>query len=469
MLPDQPRLMIVDDDPVTCEMLCEVFAAEGFVSRFVRSGEAAVASLADETLDVLVSDIRMKTPFDGLALLDHVRQAYPHIPVVLMTAFGSVDTAVRAVKQGAFDYVSKPFDIDALVATVRRALAARSIVQPARRTDDDEQHAPGLVGRTPAMLEVYKMIARVSDSPASVLITGESGTGKELVARAIHVHGARHLAPFVAINCGALTETLLESELFGHVRGSFTGAVANKPGIFEQAQAGTVFLDEVSEMSTGLQVKLLRVLQERELVPVGGSSPVTVNVRVIAASSRDPETLMSSESLRHDLLYRLNVINIQLPPLRERREDISLLAGHFLRKHTPGDRTPPQLTDAALSYLSNYPWPGNVRELENAIERAVTLNQSGPIVPGDLPRKIFKPHAEQLPVASVDELQPLFAGLPSAEEVQRRYLLHVLEATGGNRKRAAEILGINRKTLYRMAARFGIDLKGGSEKFPPGN
>src|SRR5437899_9147982 len=259
MSPEAPRLMVVDDDPVTCDLLCEVFAAEGFASRFVQSGEAAIASLAVESPDVLVSDIRMTKPDDGLALVDHVRQAYPHIPVVLMTAFGSVDTAVRAVKQGAFDYVSKPFDIDALVATVRRALAARSIVQPARRTDDDEQHAPGLVGRTPAMLEVYKMIARVSDSPASVLITGESGTGKELVARAIHVHGARATDPFVGINCGALTETLLESELFGHVKGSFTGAIANKAGIFEQARSGTVFLDEVSQMSPGLQVKLLRV------------------------------------------------------------------------------------------------------------------------------------------------------------------------------------------------------------------
>src|SRR6266446_3569190 len=422
MLPDQPRLMIVDDDPVTCEMLCEVFAAEGFASRFVQSGDAAVSLLADEPLDVLVSDIRMKTPFDGLALLDHVRQQYPHLPVVLMTAFGSVDTAVRAVKQGAFDYVSKPFNIDALVATVRRAL----------------------------------------------LITGESGTGKELVARAIHVHGERHLAPFVAVNCGALTETLLESELFGHVRGSFTGAVANKPGIFEQAQAGTVFLDEVSEMSTGLQVKLLRVLQERELVPVGGSSPITVNARVIAASGRDSETLMSSETFRHDLLYRLNVINIQLPPVRERREDISLLAGHFLRKHTPRNQTPPQLDETALSYLNHYAWPGNVRELENALERAVTLNQSGPITAVDLPRKIFEPKTQAAPLTQSDEFAPLFAGLPPIEEIQRRYLLHVLAATDGNRKRAAEILGINRKTLYRMAARFGIDLKGGSEKFPPG-
>src|SRR5258707_5897977 len=308
MLPDPPRLMIVDDDPVTCEMLCEVFAAEGFASRFVQSGDAAVSLLADEPLDVLVSDIRMTTPLDGLALLDHVRQQYPHLPVILMTAFGSVDTAVRAVKQGAFDYVSKPFDIDALVATVRRALLAKSIVAPARPIDADEPYAPGLVGRTPAMLEVYKMIARVSDSPASVLITGESGTGKELVARAIHVHGARHQAPFVAVNCGALTESLLESELFGHVKGSFTGAVANKSGIFEQAGEGTVFLDEVSETSPALQVKLLRVLQEREVVPVGGTEVVKVRARVIAASNGDLEKLSNAGAFRRDLLYRLNVI-----------------------------------------------------------------------------------------------------------------------------------------------------------------
>jgi len=464
MPPDQPRLMIVDDDPVTCEMLCEVFAAEGFASRFVQSGDAALSLLADEPLDVLVSDIRMKTPFDGLALLDHVRQQYPHLPVVLMTAFGSVETAVRAVKQGAFDYVSKPFDIDALVATVRRALLAKSIAAPESPVDTDEQYASGLVGRTPGMLEVYKLIARVSDSPASVLITGESGTGKELVAQAIHAHGARHRAPFVAVNCGALTETLLESELFGHVKGSFTGAVTNKLGIFEQAQAGTVFLDEVSEMSTGLQVKLLRVLQERELVPVGGSQPITVNARVIGASSRDPESLMSGGTFRHDLLYRLNVINIQLPPLRDRRDDIPLLAAHFLRKHTSNNRTPPQLEDTALSCLRSYSWPGNVRELENAMERAITLNQRGPITPADLPRKIFKPLAEASPVAPADGIASLFVGLPSAEEVQRRYLLHVLDATGGNRKRAAEILGINRKTLYRIAARLEIDLAGGAEK-----
>jgi DNA-binding NtrC family response regulator len=457
MSPEAPRLLVVDDDPVTCELLCEVFAREGFVTRFMQSGEAALESLADEPVDVVVSDIRMKTRVDGLALLELVRLHYPELPVVLMTAFGSVETAVRAVREGAFDYISKPFDIDALVATVRRALASRSIVQPQPVPDDEDQLSARLVGHTPAMLEVYKMIARVSDSPAAVLITGESGTGKELVARAIHVHGEKSSAPFVGINCGALTETLLETELFGHVKGSFTGAIANKPGIFEQAGEGTVFLDEVSEMSTGLQVKLLRVLQEREVVPVGGAVPIRVQARVIAASNRDPDTLMAGDSFRHDLLYRLNVINIHLPPLRERRDDIPLLIAHFLRKHTAGNPTPPQLDEASSAYLNNYSWPGNVRELENAIEHAVTLKQTGPITPADLPAKICSKNSEIRSAPVVDDLAPLFAGLPSVDEMERRYLLHVLEATGGNRKRSAEILGINRKTLYRMAARFGID------------
>ena len=454
---EAPRLMVVDDDPVTCDLLCEVFAAEGFASQFVHSGEAAIASLAVESPDVLVSDIRMTKPDDGLALLDHVRHEYPQLPVVLMTAFGSVDTAVRAVKQGAFDYVSKPFDINALVATVRRALAVNSINQPEPIGDEEYQPASGLVGRTPAMLEIYKMIARVADSPAAVLITGESGTGKELVARAIHVNGERAIEPFVGINCGALTESLLESELFGHVKGSFTGAIANKAGIFEQAGSGTVFLDEVSQMSPGLQVKLLRVLQEREVVPVGGNTHITVKARVIAASNRDPELLMSSDNFRHDLLYRLNVINLHLPPLRERREDVLLLVTHFLRKHTREGQTPPRMDDAALKALTTYAWPGNVRELENAIERAVTLNQAGPITKADLPSKIAAPIAQTLSSDNEDNLVALFEGLPSIDELERRYLLHVLEATD-NRTRAAEILGINRKTLYRMAARLGVEL-----------
>jgi DNA-binding NtrC family response regulator len=451
--------MVVDDDPVTCELLCEVFTAEGFNPRFVQSCDAALASLTKESADVVISDIRMGSIDEGLALLEEVHQQYPQVPVVLMTAFGSVDTAVRAVKQGAFDYVSKPFDIDALVATVRRALAGKSPPTPVSLTEEHEQQrASGLVGRTPAMLEVYKMIARVADSPAAVLISGESGTGKELVARAIHAHGERAGKPFVAINCGAITETLLETELFGHVKGSFTGAIANKPGIFEQAGQGTVFLDEVSEMSTALQVKLLRVLQEKEVVPVGGSATIRIEAHVIAATNRDPDELATSREFRQDLLYRLNVINLRVPALRERREDIALLVAHFIRKHTLDERTPPQIDDRALSLLINYPWPGNVRELENAIERAVTLNRVGPIVIADLPPKLTASIPGEPAGGNVATPAGLFEGLPSLEEMERRYLQHVLRATNGNRKRAAEILDVNRKTLYRMAERLRIDL-----------
>src|SRR6185295_18418192 len=330
-----PQILTVDDDAVTCELLCEVFAREGFGAVFANSGEAALEVVAQQPPDLLLSDIRMKTPLDGLSLLEMVRREYPSIPVVLMTAFGSIETAIRAVKEGAFDYISKPFNIDELVAIVRRALANGTSKQ-VKSDLDDEERSSGLIGRTPAMLEIYKMIARVSDSRAAVLISGESGTGKELVARAIHNHGSRSNERFVAVNCGALTETLLESELFGHVKGSFTGAIANKPGIFEQAGEGTVFLDEISETSPALQVKLLRVLQEREVVPVGGTEPIKVGARVIAASNSDLEKLSASGAFRSDLLYRLNVIQLHLPPLRERREDIHLLVAHFLRKHAPG-------------------------------------------------------------------------------------------------------------------------------------
>jgi len=407
---------------------------------------------------LLLSDIRMKTRLDGLSLLELVRRDCSRTPVVLMTAFGSIETAIRAVKEGAFDYISKPFNIDELVAIVRRALSNGTSKQPSAILED-EGRTSGLVGRTPAMLEVYKMIARVSDSSAAVLVTGESGTGKELVARAIHTHSPRASAPFVAVNCGALTETLLESELFGHVKGSFTGATGNKRGIFEHADDGTVFLDEVSETSPGLQVKLLRVLQEREVVPVGGTEVVKVRARVIAASNSDLEKLSAAGAFRRDLFYRLNVIQLHLPPLRERREDIPLLVAHFILKHVLNGQPPTAIDEEAMRDLSAYSWPGNVRELENVIERAITLSQGGRITSDDLPPRIRLEHSGNgTPPLSPDDLADLFAGLPGLDELERRYILHVLDATGGNRKRTAEILGINRKTLYRMAARFEIEL-----------
>jgi len=451
-----PQILTVDDDAVTCELLCEVFAREGFGAAFANSGESALAVVAQHPPDLLLSDIRMKTKLDGLSLLEIVRREYPSIPVVLMTAFGSIETAIRAVKEGAFDYISKPFNIDELVAIVRRALATGNGKQVTSDFEEEERSS-GLIGRAPAMLEIYKMIARVSDSPAAVLISGESGTGKELVARAIHNHGTRSTERFVAVNCGALTETLLESELFGHVKGSFTGAIANKRGIFEQAGEGTVFLDEISETSASLQVKLLRVLQEREVVPVGGTEPIKVGARVIAASNSDLEKLSAAGAFRGDLLYRLNVIQLHLPPLRQRREDIHLLVAHFLRKHTPGPSLAIAPDQKTMQCLIAYSWPGNVRELENVIERAITLNQGGVITIEDLPARIRPQPSHDTTPLSADEIDQLFSGLPNLDEIERRYILHVLEATGNNRKRTAEILGINRKTLYRMAARFEIE------------
>jgi two-component system response regulator AtoC len=455
----RPSIAVVDDDLVTCELLCEVFMQEGFTVEFARSGEAALETIARTLPDVVVSDIRMRTRLDGLALLDRVRRDHPTIPVVLITAFGSIETAIRAVKEGAFDYISKPFEIGALVATIRRALAIRATA-PAIAADADQPDdvSRQMIGRSPAMLEVYKLVARVADAEAAVLITGESGTGKELVARAIHRNGVRHAQPFIAVNCGALTETLLESELFGHVKGSFTGAIAARQGIFEQARGGTVFLDEAGETSSGLQVKLLRVLQEREVVPVGGTTPVPIRARVIAASNSDLERLARTGGFRRDLLYRLNIINIHLPSLRERREDIPLLAAHFLSKYSPGATTPSMLSETALRVLVANEWPGNVRELENTIERAVTLNRGGLITEEDFPLSVREPQTPADATNAACEPAALFAGLPTIDEMVRRYCLHVLRAAGGNRKRASEILGINRRTLYRMALRFHIDL-----------
>lgn len=450
--------MVVDDDPVTCELLCEVFEKQGYVTRFEQSSEAAIGALVGFCPDVIVSDIRMKARHDGLNLLEQVRHKSPETRVILMTAFGSVDTAIRAVKVGAFDYISKPFRIDEVVSTVRRALMVQAPAQTTADLEDSDESesVSGLVGRNPAMLEIYKMIGKLSDAPAAVLITGESGTGKELIARAIHMHGKRHSAPFVAVNCGALTETLLESELFGHVKGSFTGAVANKRGIFEQAGRGTVFLDEIGETSPALQVKLLRVLQEREIVPVGGSSSIKVSARVIAATNSDLENLSKHGSFRQDLLYRLNVINLHLPALRDRRDDIPLLISHFLRKHTPAGQVPPSVANDALLKLIGYSWPGNVRELENVVERATTLYQGGAITLSDLPPKVLA-GADEEPGAAEPSAETA-QGTLTIDELERQHLVHVLGITGGNRKRAAEILGINRRTLYRMAERFGIDL-----------
>jgi DNA-binding NtrC family response regulator len=373
----------------------------------------------------------------------------------MMTAFGSIETAIRAIKEGAYDYVSKPFKLEEIKLTIHRALEQSRLFRENLQYRQElitKYKIENIVGRSPQMLQVYKTIARVAESRSTVLISGESGTGKELVARAIHFNSLRASKPFVAVDCGSLAETLLESELFGHVRGAFTGAVISKKGLFEEADGGTCFLDEVGDISLSMQAKLLRVLQEHEIKRVGGTETIKIDVRIVAATNKNLEELVAEKKFREDLFYRLNVVFIHLPSLRERAEDIPLLADHFLRKYAVENAKPvSQISQEALEHLARYGWPGNVRELENVIERAVTLSHHSIILPEDLPRRLTVEPAE-------DSSRSLPSHIPLSE-LEKLYLQKVLEETGGNKKKAAAILGIDRRTLYRMAARYGLTIK----------
>jgi DNA-binding NtrC family response regulator len=452
-----PDILVVDDDRETCRFMEELLRHDGRRIQLAYGPAEALERARSGRFDLVVSDINLNAEMSGIDLLRSFKQADPRVEVVLISGFGTLDTAVEAVRAGAFDYISKPFDIAEVQATVERALkhralSARSALPPMA----DEPPPPhGLVGRSRGMLAVYKQIAHASAADAPVLIVGETGTGKELVARAIHAHSPRGTRPFVPLNCGALAESLLESELFGHVRGAFTGAVVDKKGVFEQAHGGTIFLDEIGEMTPAVQVKVLRTIEQGEVRPVGGSRVLSVDVRVVAATHRDLEKEVRNGGFRQDLFYRLNVFPIGVPPLRERREDIPLLAAHFLRVASERSPAPAALTPQALSALMAGDWPGNVRELENMLQRLVLAAKGGMIDVDDLPAEL-----KQRP-AVLNEA--LFEGLPPLDELERRYLIHVLDATKGNRSRAAEVLGIDRRTLYRMAERFGIDL-GGDEK-----
>ena len=440
------RILIVDDDGETCRFMAELLERQDREIRTTQHVSEAL-TLAKQPFDLLISDINLDAQQNGMDVLRVFKQANARGHVVLISGFGTLQTAIDAVRAGAFDYISKPFNISEVKATVERALSDVGIPLAPRPSLDVPP--PGLIGRTAGMLSVYKQIAHAANAAAPVLIIGDSGTGKELVARAIHAHGRRAGRPFVPINCGALTESVLESELFGHTRGSFTGAIADTKGIFEQATGGTVFLDEIGETSAALQVKLLRVLQEGEVRPVGGSRLVKVDVRVVAATNVDLEREVAAQRFRQDLFYRLSVIVIRVPALRDRREDIPLLIQTFLQNACARAGKRIELSSGAISALTAYRWPGNVRELENTIERLVVFSRGSVIDVSDLPFKATGP----------DLHERLFADLPSLDEIERRYLLHVIEQVGGNRTRAAEVLGIDRRTLYRMAERFSIDLK----------
>ena len=443
------KILIVDDDRDTCSFMTELLAQPGREIHSAHDPAGALALIQVQPFDVIVSDINLNAQSSGLDLLREFKNAHPGGQVVLISGFGTLETAIEAIRAGAFDYVSKPFNIAEIKATVGRALAQAAhgeVAPPPRGRLEPET----LLGRSAAMLEVYKQIARAADSSAPVLIQGESGTGKELVARAIHSHGRRTSRPFVAVNCGAIAETLLDSELFGHARGSFTGAIGDRRGLFEQAGDGTMFLDEIGETSPALQVKLLRVLEESEVRPVGATRTVSVAARIIAATNVDLAREVAENRFRQDLFYRLSVIVIVVPPLRERRGDIPLLISRFLESACNRASRRVDFAPEAIEALTAYAWPGNVRELENTIERLVLFSRASILEAGDLPPAIKSrgPGLEE----------GLFTDLPTLDELERRYLLHVLRTVDGNRSRAASVMGVDRRTLYRMAERFGVKL-----------
>jgi DNA-binding NtrC family response regulator len=447
-----PRILIVDDDRDTCRFMADLLEKPGREIESAYDPESALTLVRERPFDLVISDINLNADRSGLDILKAFRQSSPRGHVLLISGFGTLETAIDAVRAGAFDYISKPFDINEVKATVERALAQTGPAPgPSSAVPSRDVRPPALLGRTAPMLAVYKQIAHAADAAVPVLVVGESGTGKELVARAVHAHGRRAARPFVAVNCGAIAESLLESELFGHVRGSFTGAISDTKGLFEQANGGTVFLDEIGETSAALQVKLLRVLEEGELRAVGASRATKVDVRVVAATNVDLEKEVAEQRFRQDLFYRLSVIVVRVPPLRERRADIPLLVGQFLLNACSRAGRQVEFTAGALDALTAHPWPGNVRELENTVERLVLFSRGATIDVGDLPEGFH---------GTPPELgDRLFAGLPPLDEIERRYLVHVLESVGGNRTKAAEIMGIDRRTLYRMAERFGLDLK----------
>ena len=452
------HILVVDDDQDSCELLREIFSAEGWQVDTALTPSQAFNLAKKETIDLVVSDVNLEANQSGLDLLKDLRA---QCPVILVTGFGTLDSAVEAAREGAWDFISKPFKVQEVVATARRALAqdrSRTTGRTAEQLSAPYEQG-GLLGRSPVMIGLYKEIARVAPTRSTVLIVGDSGTGKELVARSIHQHSTRSSGPFVAVNCGALTETLLEAELFGHVRGAFTGAVGDRKGLWEEATGGTLFLDEVGETSPAFQVKLLRALQESEIRRVGSSRSTQVDARVLAATNRNLEREVKTGKFREDLFYRLSVVTLRVPALSERRTDIPLLAERFLSLvlDREGHRQI-TLSEETVRTLVAYDWPGNVRELESAIEYAVLHARGNEIVPDDLPVKL---QSDQVRSAARSPLSALFEDLPALDELERRYLLYVLEVAGGNRTRAAEILGIDRRTLYRMIERHNVDAHNG--------
>jgi DNA-binding NtrC family response regulator len=452
-----PNVLIVDDESGMVETLEILLRGEGYRVLTALGGKAGMAALDEERVpDLVISDIRMPGA-TGLEILSKAQGRDPELPVILMTAQASLQSAMQAVNDGAFYYLQKPFSNDELLAICRRAVETRSLKVENRKLKREIKRAgrgggPRPIGQSRSFLKVLELAETSAPTDSTLLISGESGTGKEVLARYIHSRSERSEGPFFSINCGALPESLLESELFGHVKGSFTGAVRDKDGLLVAAAGGTFFLDEIGEMAPQTQVKLLRAIQEREVIPVGSTVAVPVDVRIIAATNRELEEEIRTGRFRSDLYYRLNVIALDLPPLRERREDIPLLARHFLEKlHASegGEGELRTLSEEAMVALMNHDWPGNVRELENALERASVLSRKGRIELDALPARVTEPPKPRL----VSDEAP---ANPTMEVVERAYIRWVLEAEGGNKSRAAEVLGIDPSTLYRKINRYGL-------------
>ncbi len=457
------RVLIVDDEKSMCQFLSIMLRKEGYQITAVNNGKKALEQFKGSKFDLVITDIRM-SGMDGIELLSELKEIDTTIPVIIMTAYASQKTAIEAVNHGAFHYLIKQAKNDEIKMVVRNALDMKRVRAESmllRKQLKKSSDLKTIIGKSEEMNKIFKLVDKVACTDSTILIYGESGTGKELIARAIHHSSNRANNPFVSINCGALPEGLLESELFGHVKGSFTGAIRDKEGLFKVAQGGTFFLDEVGETSLTIQVKLLRVLQEREIIPVGGTNPIRVDVRLVAATNADLEKAIERERFRPDLYYRLNVIPIHLPPLRKRKEDIPLLVDHFLKKFN--DRRKPDAQKAiskdAVEVLTNQSWPGNVRELENVIERAVILEETPEIQVESLPEKMLFHDRGQTSLIT-DRAQV------TLEELEKEYLLKVLEDTNWQKKRASSILGINASTLYRKIQRYGLE--SGRQKEPLG-
>ena len=460
--PGRLHVLIVDEDPAVRSACCEIAAGRGFAPHAVDSLTAARSLLRGNSVDILLLELK-SSGGSGLELLEEVKMLHPEIAVIVMTAVATVSSAVEAMRTGAADYLTKPFALDELAAVLERSAERRAVDAASRQLRDklrNEQGLGNIIGRSSEMDKLYRILAKVAQTTHPVLILGESGTGKELVARSIHVHGPNAAKPFLPVDCGSLVPTLVESELFGYVKGAFTGANRSKDGLLASAEGGTVFLDEIGELPLDLQAKLLRALQEKEIRPVGATHRVPINVRILAATNRDLATMVEQGRFRKDLFYRLNVVSLRIPPLRDRREDIPLLVAHFLERMKKNTGQGKILSDAALRTMMEYPWPGNVRELENSVERACTLASGSVLHAGDLPTQLqdFHLHAFRTVPAAVDvepRQEPGGAVMPLAE-LERQAILDTLRRLNGDKLTAAKLLGIGKTTLYRKLKEYGL-------------